>query len=338
MTGLRWKLFAIAMPLRLPPVTVVGTSQAHAQECQDTPEGRICTVTQPIVAGTLVDADTQRRLGLITVSGGCSGTLLNRYWVLTARHCVTRQPPVAGSARTVDDPISNPLQDASQVSITADWAPGRTGRASRIYEFAANRNAFAANVDTTAISDIVLVYLGAADLGPVDSQRIYAIALDHGNGSVTISGRLRTTDTVTQYGRGFATLATGTFGTPTAQQAQGLGQYRSGRFTPSNIDANTYRLTMNGSNQVGHGGDSGGPTVVTVANEGVGIAGVQSTCNAEYLAGAPQNWSWASRIRFCTYVSTEPFMSEILAVKKETPECPFGAACALPAVVQYVLQ
>lgn len=92
------------------------------------------------------------------------------------------------------------------VRVTADWAPGRVGIASRIHDFAVNANAFAANVNTTNISDIVLVYLGAADLGPVDSQRIYAVARDRGGGSVVLSGRLTTTDTVTQYGRVFPRL------------------------------------------------------------------------------------------------------------------------------------
>jgi hypothetical protein len=84
-----------------------------AQEpCQDTPEGRICKVQQPITAGTAVDAQLQRRLGLVTVNGGCSGTLLRRFWVLTARHCVTTNGTVGG-----------PLAPASSVLVTAEWSP-----------------------------------------------------------------------------------------------------------------------------------------------------------------------------------------------------------------------
>ncbi|CCV09884.1 trypsin-like serine protease [Mesorhizobium sp. STM 4661] len=305
----------------------LGASTALAQECEDTPEGRICRVVQPISAGTEVDANTQRGLGLVTING-CSGTLLNRYWVLTARHCVT-QAPAPGSARTVNNPISNPLVPPEQVSVRADpWAPGRmVGRASRIVDFAANLNAFAANVNTTDIRDIVLVYLGRADLGPVDSQRIYAIALDRGGGSVVLSGRLRTTDTVTQYGRGFSTFATGAFGAPGAVPAQGLGIYRSAQFTPSGITDSGYALAMNPATQVGHGGDSGGPTVVTVNGFGVGIAGVQSTCGPP---APPQGWLWSTGINFCNYVSTEPFLSEIISAIKESPgvACETSAACS----------
>lgn len=297
---------------------------ARSQDCEDTPEGRICHVPQAITAGALVDVDTQMRLGLVTISTGCSGTLLNRYWVLTARHCATTGvspcvvPPPQG--------ITAPLLDPSQISVTAAWAaPGNVGRVSKIVDFRAN-----IGVPCPA-SDMVLLYLGAADLGPVDSQAIYMIALDQGGGSMILSGRLRTTDTVTQYGQGFSTFASGTFGTPSATPSSGLGVYRSAQFSPSAISATGYNLAFNASNQVGHGGDSGGPTVVTVNGVGVGIAGVQSTCTATgYIANTPanqQNWNWATGISACQYVATEPFVSEIVDAIREAP-----AACLARAV------
>jgi hypothetical protein len=184
----------------------------------------------------------------------------------------------------------------------------------RIQDFAVNAGA------ASPSSDIVLVYLGAADLGVVDAQRIYTIALDQGGGSMILSGRLRTTDTVTQYGSGFSTFAAGIFGTPSAIPSGGFGIYRSAQFTPSQISATGYNLAMNTSNQVGHGGDSGGPTVVTVNGAGVGIAGVQSTCTPTgYVTNAPAVWAWATGISACQYVSTEPFISEIIRAIKETP-------------------
>ena len=296
---------------------------ALAQKCKDTPEGRVCSVTQPIRAGTLVDTNVQRQLGLITVSTGCSGTLLNRFWVLTARHCVTPTGTIGG-----------PLLPPDQVRISATWAPGRVGIASRI-------NEFAVNVAQPGTADIVLFYLGTADLCPVDSQRIYAVARDGGGNSSRLSGRLTTTDLVTQYGRGFDTFATGVVGgVPPATQATGLGTYRSAPFTPSSISATSYVLVMNGAGQVGQGGDSGGPTVVTVGGVGVGIAGVQSTCGATgYVVGAPKTWLWATGISSCSYVSTEPFWNEIYnAIHGKTPGCSGGGACAIPAIVSAGMQ
>ena len=155
-----------------------------------------------------------------------------------------------------------------------------------------------------------------------------------------VAKRLAETDAVTQYGRGFSTFASGVVGgVPPAVQGGGGGTYRSAPFRPSSITATHYVLAMNAGNQVGHGGDSGGPTMVTENGVGVGIAGVQSTCSpAGYLPGAPSStWPWATGISSCTYVSVEPFVREIGRAVQETPECKVPG-CGLPAIVDYIMR
>jgi hypothetical protein len=261
--------------------------------------GSSAAVVGQIAAGNEVSVDTQRALGLVTINGGCSGTLLNQFWVLTARHCVTVRTASGGIA----------LSPANQVQVTATWS-AKTGLGERIRDFAINSAA-----GSKQDRDIVLVYLGNTNLGEVGTQKIFAVYRDG-----KISARLRETDTVTQYGIGFSTFATDLM-----NPSSGMGIFRSGVFNPSNISATHYDLVKK-NNQSGHGHDSGGPSVVTVYGQAAGIAGVQSTCEAMgHVSGAPvKDWLWATGINRCSYVSTEPFLTEIAAAIKEAPlKAPF---------------
>jgi hypothetical protein len=258
--------------------------------CRDTPEGRVCTARQPLVLGALVSQEDQRDLGLVTVGGGCSGTLLNRFWVLTADHCVT-----------TNGALNGPSLDPATLMITATWSTEAV-RASRLV-----RNWGGAGLD------VALVFLGAGDFGPVNIQLLSLNEIEAGNRLI-------------KYGRGTSAFAAN--GTPPTA-AVNDGRYRSATFTASaDATSTTYTLPINTANQVGAGGDSGCPDVLLAPNGvGLGIAGVQSTCVASgvvtgqplFLPGGAVNWTWVTGISSCNSAPIAGIRFDLLQIIQEEP-------------------
>ena len=276
------RFLAWAVSIGLTGFAAAGAT-AEELECFDAPEGRLCKVKQPLTNGDLVSNDLQRSLGLVTVNGGCSGTMLNEFWVLTADHCVTSNGQMGG-----------PTQPLANLPITAAWS-AQTLFPTRLVRYFNSNNL-----------DVALVYLGSTTFGEGSVRLIYHNEVDDSM-------------TLTKYGRGIFAFATGSG--PTATQSQQDGQYRSARFTPSAASATMITLPMNAANQVGNGGDSGGPDFVTGEGGSVlGIASVQSTCVASgYVPGMPQNWNWATGITSCNSAALYTLRDDILRVIKEKP-------------------
>jgi hypothetical protein len=264
--------------------------------CRDTPEGRVCTVEQALVSSTLVPVETQQELGLVTVAGGCSGTLVNRFWVLTADHCLT-----------TDGNVNGPVAALSNVPITAAWSP-RTVIPTRFV-----RNWGGAGVD------LALVFLGAGDFGEARIQLFFV-------------GELDTTMRVVKYGRGIHQLATvGPPPTPAVSD----GRYRSAIFTPSAPSGTAYNLPTATAGESANAGDSGGPDFALAPNNVLlGIAGVQSSCGWTTVPGKPMpptTWAWVDTIPGCSSAAIADARFDIVQIIQEGRiPCPdTSAACGV---------
>lgn len=238
-----------------------------------------------IINGAPIDVDTQRARGLVTVNGGCSGTMLTHKWLITADHCVTTNGQVGG-----------PAVAFASLAVTATWST-TTARPTQYVRFSGAPNNL----------DIALVELGGVDLGgPVRALP----ELD--------AGALVATADVLKNGRGFSFFARRNPGPPPVDiPSGGGGTYREALFAASNIVAGSYQLQANASNQVGAAGDSGGSDWMLRAGQAPLMVGIQSTCNrtgclAGHICNAADPWTWATGISLCTSGRVSPIRNAII--------------------------
>ena len=308
-TGPQWTLDFNAHYGWCRTASQVQRDQAEAARHNAQASCRIGSVSQALVNGDPVPIDVQKELGLVSVSGICSGTLLNRYNVLTAVHCITTTGKFGPGA---------PTRPLNQITVTARWNP-RSFSAREIVRYDSTPLC-PPNQQCPRGFDIALIMLGAdaAELGGKVKQ-LYA------------ASPREATDTslhVLSYGRGLATLALA--GSP---QIPGTfdNNYRSGVFPVREGSEIEYFLTPNPSAQIIGGGDSGGPDFVLAPNGTLlGILGVHSKCWFDYATGRTDlpngnaDWQWAKDIWVCKSDAIHTIRNDILYAASGVPPTKTG--------------
>jgi len=262
------RLFHITLCLVV-AITFVGIANAQ--------EGRTDRVQQGIVRGTTVSADLQQQYGLVTLSTGCSGSLLRKNWVITAAHCVDNPDPNnPGQFITVPE---------NSVTVTGNWRTVQTRQSARIISYRP--------------SDIAIIRVAEP----------FVERINEGYNRDLYRGSLKSTQ-ITAFGRGIHQHAQGSGAS--AMPSQRDGQFRMGNFTTDNETAASYSFPT--GDQTIAGGDSGGPSYVKTS-AGELLAGVHSSCEFTCMPGRmcvqPDVWTWVTSTPRCTDASIAPHWDDI---------------------------
>ncbi len=179
-------------------------------------------VSQPLVGGNLVDAQTREAYGLLTLGSGrkgCSGSLLRNNWAITAAHCVDEPGQIPGEFVTDDE---------HAVTLSADWPTRQERTSMRVITFRPLDIAIIRVADPFVVHGSASNYNRGVYSGPLDALPL------------------------TVFGRGYQQFA------QPGMQAQKDGLYRVGDFRIGTVKADLFELASS-ANQWLAGGDSGGP-------------------------------------------------------------------------------
>jgi hypothetical protein len=228
-----------------------------------------------LVSATVVTAAEQEALGLLAMrsnAGGCSASLLNNSWAISASHCLN----------------ATDMRTPSGVTLTASWAVGQSVTADYIYR--------SWGINTQG---------GTFDFAVLHLQAPMRVS-GQTTGYVRELSELSLNDmkevNVAVYGRGMNVLAANTAAGP--QPSSGDGLFRSAVFTVKRIDSNNllFWFPKGPNGETVGSGDSGGPSFEM--SRGIPrIAGVHALCHTDCLAGqqctAANPWMWVSDISEC---------------------------------------